>query len=80
MELKSDITPEQVLVFSTAISYSKRYKIPLLAEIIKNYSKYAVSKERKGRGEFSDISKANLQMASNDEITRQSIPDRLLGR
>ena len=80
IELKTELNDRQVMVFSQAKSFARRYKIPLLKELVKNYSEYAISKNRKGRNEFREIAKAMNQMAANDEMIQKSIPDRLLGR
>ena len=79
IELKTELNDRQVMVFSQAKAFAKRYKVPLLKELVKNYSEYAISKNRKGRKEFSEISKSNLQMAANDDMMQKSIPQRLLG-
>ena len=80
IELKTELNDNQIMAFSMAKAFSKRYKVPLLKEFIVNLSEYSISKNRKGRNEFKEIAKANLQMASAEERERQSIPDRLLGR
>ena len=80
LEAKTDINDAQVMAFSQARSFSKKYKVPLLAEFVKNISKYSISRGRKGRTEFSNIAKALNNAASYDEETSRSIPDRLLGR
>lgn len=80
LELKTELNDNQIMAFSQARAFSKKYGVPLLAEFVKNISKYSISKGRKGRKEFESISKANLQMLSGDERENPSIPDRLLGR
>lgn len=80
IELKTELNDSQIMAFSQGRAFANRYKVPLLAEFIKNISKYSISKNRKGRKEFSEISKANLQMASGEERERASIPERLIGR
>ena len=80
LELKTELNDRQIMAFSQARAFAKMYGVPLLAEFVKNISKYSKSKNRKGRKEFTDISKANLQMAAVEERERASIPDRLLGR
>jgi len=79
LELKTELNDKQIMAFSQARAFSKRYKVPLLAEFVKNISLYSISKNRKGRKEFSEISKANLQMAGTEERERMSIPERLFG-
>lgn len=80
IELKTELNDAQIMAFSQARAFANKYKVPLLAEFVKNISKYSISRNRKGRKEFESIAKANLQMAGNDEQERRSIPDRLLGR
>lgn len=78
IQLKTDLNDRQVLAFSRASVFARKYKRPLLKQLIKELSLYSVSRGRKGRKEFENIAKANLGMANDDE--RRSIPDRLLGR
>ena len=80
LELKTELNDNQIMAFSQARAFAKKYSVPLLAEFVKNISKYSISKGRKGRKEFTDISKANLQLASGEDRETQSIPSRLLGR
>ena len=80
LELKTELNDPQIMAFSQARAFSKKYKVPLLAEFVTNISKYSISRNRKGRKEFESIAKANLQMAGNEEREKRSIPDRLLGR
>ena len=80
LELKTELNDTQIIAFSQARAFSKKYKVPLLAEFVKNISLYSISKSRKGRKEFEAISKANLQMAGSvEERETPSIPARLLG-
>lgn len=80
LELKTEVNDAQIMAFSQARAFANKYKVPLLAEFVKNISKYSISRNRKGRKEFESIAKANLQMAGAEEREKRSIPDRLLGR
>ena len=80
LELKTELNDKQIMAFSQARAFAKIYKVPLLATFVRNISLYSISKNRKGRKEFSDISKANLQMAGADEKEPSSIPARIFGR
>lgn len=80
LEAKTDINDAQIMAFSQARAFAKKYKIPLLNELVANISKYSISRGRKGRKEFSDIAKANMGGGFTEEHERQSIPARLLGR
>jgi len=79
--VKTELNDKQIMVFSTAMTFAKRYKVPLLKELVNNYCTYAISKGRKSRKEFENIGKAVFQMSNIDENERHSsIPDRILGR
>lgn len=80
LEAKTDLNDSQIMAFSQAMAFADTYKLPLLVTFVENISKYSISRGRKGRKEFSDIAKANLNMAQTDEIEHKSIPARLLGR
>jgi len=77
-KLKTELNDRQILAFSRASVFARKYKRPLLASLINEISLYSVSHKRQGRKEFENIAKANLGMSQGDE--GQSIPDRLLGR
>lgn len=78
IQLKTDLNDRQILAFSSASVFARKYKRPLLASLVRELSIYSVSRGRKGRKEFENIAKANLGMSIEDD--RRSIPDRLLGR
>jgi len=80
IELKTEVNDAQIMAFSQARAFAKRYKTPLLAEFVNNISKYSISRNRKSRKEYGEVAKANLQMASTEEREARSIPDRLMGR
>ena len=80
LELKTELNDAQIMAFSQARAFANKYKVPLLAEFVKNLSKYSISRNRKGRKEFESIAKANLQMAGAEEREQRSIPDRLFGK
>lgn len=80
IELKTEVNDPQIMAFSQAKAFAKRYKVPLLAEFVTNISKYSISRNRKSRKEYGDVAKANLQMSGAEERENRSIPDRLLGR
>lgn len=77
LELKTELNDMQIMAFSQARAFAKRYKVPLLEEFVKNISKYSISRSRKGRKEFENIAKANFQMVSGDVGEDRSIPQRL---
>ena len=78
IELKTELNDRQILAFASAKSFSEKFNIPVISEIVDSISVYSVSRSRKGRKEFENIAKANLGMHNEDE--GRSIPDRLLGR
>jgi len=78
IQLKTDLNDRQILAFSSAAVFARKYKRPLLKSLVRELSIYSVSRGRKGRKEFENIAKANLGMSMEDES--RSIPDRLMGR
>ena len=76
--LKTELNDKQIIAFSRCKVFAQRFNISIISDIVDEVSYRSVSKNRKGRKEFENISKANLGMHSEDE--GRSIPDRLLGR
>ena len=80
LDLKTEVNDAQIMAYSQGRAFARYYKVPLLSEFIKNLSMYSISRGRKGRKEYSDVAKANLQMAGMEEREKRSIPDRIFGK
>ena len=78
IEVKTDINDPQVIAFSKGKLYANRYNSEIVKEFVDLLSVYSVSKGRKSRKEFKEISVALNSMTSAEEEPR--IRDRLLGK
>jgi len=72
MKLKSDINNKQVLILTKASIFAEIFNNNIMAMVTENLLEYSVSKDRKGRIEFSNIFKyANdMKYAENDTFSR----------
>ena len=77
IEVKTDLNNQQIVAFSKGKLYSDRFKSPLIGKLVDHLAIYSVSKDRKSRKEFTEISKALNSMTNDEENPR--IRDRLLG-
>ena len=77
IEVKTDINSGQVMAFSKGKLYAERYNSSIVSSFVDLLSIYSVSKDRKSRKEFKEISVALNSMTSTDPEPR--IRDRLLG-
>lgn len=55
IEVKTDLSQEQINAMAKMVSFAEYFKIPVLESFSNNYMKLQVSKDRKGRGEFTQI-------------------------
>lgn len=78
IEVKTDLTPDQIIAFTRGKLYHKKFGSELMLNTVNELAIYSVSKDRKGRKEFTEISKA-LNSREADE-TDPRIRERLLGR
>lgn len=66
MELKTDISKKQIVLLTKLTVFADEYKSELVYRIIEFLLKYSVSKDRKGRKEFSEI----FKFANQNEINK----------
>lgn len=79
--LKTELNDKQIVAFTTAELFSKRYHLPLLGDLVVGHMEKNVSRGRKGRKEWADVAKASFQsVQAIEQEQRGTIPDRLLGR
>jgi hypothetical protein len=78
IEVKTDLNNQQIITFSKAKVYSQRYNCSIIDELVSNICTYSISKDRKSRKEFTEISKAFNSMQGEDVVP--SIRGRLLGK
>ena len=57
MRLKADLTKDQVLLIARATVFADVYKSKVMAQVVEYILETSVSKDRKGRIEFSEIFK-----------------------
>ena len=57
MRLKADLTKEQIFLLTRATVFADVFKSKVMAKIVEYILEYSVSKDRKGRIEFSEIFK-----------------------
>lgn len=78
IEVKTELNEAQITTFTRAKLYHKKFGSKLILELVNELAIYSVSNGRKGRKEFTEISKAlNSREA---EETDPRIRERLLGR
>lgn len=78
IEVKTDLTKDQIITFTRAKLFHKKFGSDLMLDLITELAIYSVSDDRKGRKEFTEISKA--LNSREDAETDPRIRDRLLGR
>jgi len=78
IEVKTDINDPQVIAFSKGKLYANRFNSDIVSEFVDLLSIYSVSKGRKSRKEFKEISIALNSMNAVEDEPR--IRDRLLGK
>lgn len=79
IQLKTDLTSRQIVAFARAKLYYEKYKVPLISILIQDMSEWLVSKDRKGRKEFTDIAKAFSHSVAGDDLSPSPF-GRLLGK
>lgn len=77
INVKTDLTERQILALLKLDAYGKKFKSPLALFVSKNFKELSVSKKRKGRQEFVQVSKA---MQPNLEMDIPEPRSRLLGK
>ena len=77
IEVKTDINGSQVMAFSKGKLYAERYNSSIVSSFVDLISIYSVSKDRKSRKEFKEISIALNSMNNMEE--EPTIRKRLLG-
>ena len=78
IEVKTDLTQDQIITFTRAKLFHKKFGSELMLELVNELAIYSVSKDRKGRKEFTEISKA--LNSREDAESDPRIRERLLGR
>lgn len=73
--IRSDLTKEQILVFSKAQLYADNYNVSIITKLCNNFMTLSLSKNRSSRKELVEISKS-----FNSHEPEASVTDRLLGR
>lgn len=76
IEVKTDLTPPQVLAVTKLGIYGTTFGIQIVNDIARTFMELSVSKNRLGRKEFTEISKAAQQQQVDDSKT---ISERLFG-
>lgn len=67
IEVKTDLSQEQVNAVAKMVSFSEHFNVPILEKFANNYMKLMISKDRKGRGEFTQIAtSANSSMTMEE--------------
>ena len=79
IQLKTDLTSRQITAFARAKLYYEKYRVPMIATLLQDMSEWLVSKDRKGRKEFTEIAKA-FSSSFNSELEPPSPMGRLLGK
>jgi hypothetical protein len=79
IEVKTDLNTAQIIAFSKGKVFANEFNCDVMSDFVNLISTYSISKNRKSRKEFTDISKALNSMGLDDEES-QKISDRLLGR
>lgn len=80
IDVKTDLTANQIVVFTRAEMYHEKYQSPLVDLLLKRMSIRLVSKDRKGRKEFTEIAKALNTMLGGDPMATPSLSDRFFGK
>lgn len=66
LEMKTDLTQDQIIHLSRGKIFATRFKSKAMTELIDNIMTLSVSKERKGRGEMTNVMRAtNKDMEFN---------------
>ena len=79
IQLKTDLTSRQIAAFARAKLYYEKYNVPMIGKLLQDMSEWLVSKDRKGRKEFTDIAKA-FSSSFGSEVEPPSPMGRLLGK
>jgi phosphatidate phosphatase APP1 len=77
IEVKTDLNNRQIIAMSKGEIFAQRYDCSIMRDLCEAIMIRSVSKDRKGRGEFTEISKS-LNMPSEMEESL-SLKQRLLG-
>ena len=82
ISVRTELNPEQVLIFAQADAFSTLFDLPLLKILTEGIMIKQVSLRRKSRKEAEAIAKASFNSIyqSEQDKARQSIPDHLMGR
>ena len=76
IEVKTDLTSPQVLAITKLGVYANTFGIEIVNTIARTFMELSVSKNRLGRKEFTEISKAAQQQQA---VESQTISERLFG-
>lgn len=76
IELKTDINTNQINALSRGLLFGEKYNCQLMTDLCNKIMLLSVSKNRKSRGEFTDISKARATDIDLDTNTPK-MKDRL---
>lgn len=79
IELKTDLTGEQVLAISLAQTYEERFGVKILDKFTEKFMLLSVSKGRKGRKEFENIT-SSIYAKNTAEQEDKGIRARLIGK
>ena len=79
IELKTELNQRQVNAITKAQLYGERYNCQIVKDLAQNHMILLVSKDRKGRKEFSEIARS-MQAPSMFEEIQPTLKTRLLGK
>ena len=66
LEMKTDLTQDQIISIARGKIFAKRFKSSAMTDLINNIMTLSVSKDRKGRGEMTNVMRAtNKDMEFN---------------
>jgi len=74
IEVKTDINMPQINALTKAIVYADRFNSPMVAQVAQKYMELSISKDRKGRKEFTEISRS---MNAPDQPLQPQLNSRL---
>jgi len=77
IEVKTDLTPPQILAITKLSIYGTTFGIDIANQIAHKFMELSVSKNRLGRKEFTEISKAT--QSPSIELGTPTIQEKLLG-
>jgi len=69
IEVKTELNSHQINVFTKALTFAKLYNLPIIEDFIDTFNKLSLSKDRKSRKEFTEISKSLLASTQQNEET-----------